>query len=252
MRDAGTGAGESKAVHDGVGVADEAQGLIERGRAALIDGFAEQEDGAAVVRRGGLQLGDCECESIEDRCFLIARLQVVELGGSLVSVGCKGQEQMRLAVEADDGNGVIDVADEGLENDGEILIVGEMARSCASGFNDNGERERLRIRIGYKGEVLLGSVVSEGEVARGEGEDWVAILAFDHGGDFDEGGAYRDRCRGGRGLLRVGDDGDERKRESEDEAHEVIRHLSPDGLPPAAASLSAGTSSLEPLKSRKK
>lgn len=143
MRDGGAGAGESETIHDGVRIADEAQRFIECGGAALIERFAEQKDGAAVVWRRGSQLGNRECESVQDSCSLIAGPQVVELDGGLVDIGRKGQEEMRRAVEADDGNSVLDVADERLKNDTEILIVGEMVGSGASGFDDNGERERL-------------------------------------------------------------------------------------------------------------
>ena len=73
------GAGEGEAVHGGVGVADETQGFAHGSVAVLIDGFAEQEDGMAVVRGLLTKLRDGEGDSIEDGGAVVSRLEVVEL-----------------------------------------------------------------------------------------------------------------------------------------------------------------------------
>ena len=81
MPDSGVRAREGEAVHGGVGVADETQRFFESGVAVLIESFAEEKNGVAVICRLLPQLRDSEGNSVEDGCAVVSGLEIVELSG---------------------------------------------------------------------------------------------------------------------------------------------------------------------------
>lgn len=81
MPDSGVCAREGEAVHGGVGVADETQRFFECGVAVLIESFAEEKNGVAVIWRLLPQLRDSEGNSIEDGGAVVSGLEIVELSG---------------------------------------------------------------------------------------------------------------------------------------------------------------------------
>ena len=133
----GFGAVEADAVDGGIGIADGVERVDEGGVAALVDGFGEQEDGAAVG--GGLlaEHVDGEGDGVEDGGLLVAGIEVVERAGDEFEVGGEAMQQDGRAVKADDGDFVIDVADEVGEHRAEVAVLIEMAGAGASGFNDD-------------------------------------------------------------------------------------------------------------------
>ena len=154
VRDCGTRARKSEAVHGSVCIAEEAQSLVEGCPAALIDSFAEQQNGAPVLRRLRPQLLDGHHEAVQNGGARIARVQISELIGSVISIGRKGQEEMRSTVKTDDGDAVLNVADERVEDGIELTVVAEVTCSSASCFNNDSQREGLRIRVLNKREML--------------------------------------------------------------------------------------------------
>ncbi len=74
----GLAGGEADAVDGGVGVADGAEGFFEGEVAAAVEGFADEEDGAAVF--GGLvaEKVDGEAESVEDGSAVVPEADVVD------------------------------------------------------------------------------------------------------------------------------------------------------------------------------
>jgi hypothetical protein len=104
------GRGESQAVDDSIGVADGAHGLVKLDVAAAIDGFTDEQDGAAELGRLCAQQVDGVVEAIEDSGSVIAGSESVHDVGDIHSRG-EVLHEARLAVEADYGNPVPDIAD---------------------------------------------------------------------------------------------------------------------------------------------
>jgi len=164
-------------------------GVVESGFAALVDGFAEEENGAAIGWRLGAELIDGEADGVEDGGSAVAFFEIGELDGGFVGVGSERLDDMRSAVEGDDGDGVFDVADEGVHDGAESAVIVEMTRAVAAGFDDDGESQRLGVGVVFDADVLRSAVVFEEEVFGAEAEDDVAVAAGDEDGDHDEVGA---------------------------------------------------------------
>ena len=143
---------KAKAVDGGVGVAHQVDGFVERGFAALVDGFAEEKDCAAVTGRLLAELIDGKGYSVENGGAAVAFFEIGELACGCVGVCGEGLDDVRSAVEGDDGDVVFDVADDGVEDGVESAIVVEMARAGAAGFDDDGERERLGVGVFFDGD----------------------------------------------------------------------------------------------------
>lgn len=139
----GFGAVETDAVNGGIGIADGVQCVHEGGMAALIDGFGEQEDGAAVGCGLLAEHIDSECDGIEDGGLLVAGIEVVERAGDEFEVRGEAMQKDGRAVKADDGDLVIDVADKVGEHRTEVAVLIEMAGTGASGFDDDDQSQRL-------------------------------------------------------------------------------------------------------------
>ena len=152
-----------KTVNGGVGVAHQVDGFVESGFAALVDRFAEKKDRAAIA--GGLfaELIDGEGDGVENGGAAVAFFEIARVAGGLVGVRRERQDDVRLAVEADDGDAVFDVADERVQDGVESAIVVEMTRAGAASFDDDGESERLGVGVVLDGDLLRGTVVGEGE-----------------------------------------------------------------------------------------
>jgi hypothetical protein len=211
----GFSGGETDAVDDGVGVADGAESVFERKVAAAVEGFADEKDGAAVV--GGLvaEEVDGEAKGVEDGGSVVAEADVVDgkprsavievmlpraagregLDGVRCCVEVRGKalEECGLAVEGDDGNFVLDVADNGFEHGSKRRSNGgkfvELSCASATDFDDNDQSERLAIRILFEAEFLRDAVVDECEVAGVECEDEIAALVADESGNEYQGRA---------------------------------------------------------------
>src|SRR5581483_1809630 len=135
--DLGLCAGKAERINRGVGVAELVERFGEVDVAALVEGFAEQEDGAAILRRLLAQEVGGEGHGIEDGGAVVAGLDAVELGGDLAQVGGEAVEQFGLTVEVDDGDMVRDVTDDSVEERAEIAVVGQMADAVAADLDDN-------------------------------------------------------------------------------------------------------------------
>jgi len=133
----GLGAVEADAVYGGIGIADGVESIDQGGMAALVDGFGEQEDGAAVG--GGLLAEHVhgERDGVEDGGLLVAGIEVVERARDEFEIGREAMQQDGRTVKADDGDLVIDVADEVGEYRPEVAVLIEMVSSGASGLNDD-------------------------------------------------------------------------------------------------------------------
>src|SRR5579871_5110915 len=131
MLDGGAGAGESEAVDGGVGVAQQVDGVVESGFAALIDGFTEEKNGAAIAWRLRAKLIDREGDGVEDRCATVAFGEIRDFVGRRIGDWRERLDQMWCAVKTDDGDLVFDVADDGVHDGVEGAVVIEMARACA-------------------------------------------------------------------------------------------------------------------------
>ena len=190
--------------------------------AAAVEGFADQENGAAVF--GGLvaQELDGEAQAVEDGGAVVAEADVVdgEGPGAIVEVmltcaswsegadgvgrrvGVRGEvlEERGLAVEGDYGDFVSDIADDRFKHrsesrsDGGELI--ELTCACAADFDDDDESERLATGVLLEYELLRDAVVGKDEVFCGKGVDELSGFAADERGNQDKGGV----CAEGGGL----------------------------------------------------
>lgn len=126
---------------------------------------------------------------------------------------------MRSAVEGDDGNEMIDIAEYGIEDGAQALIVRDVRCAGSSGLDDDGEGERLGAGVVVKGYGLGDAVVGDEEVVRGEFVDVLARFCFDLHGHLHERRA--DGEGGGGRVLRLlgnGESGRKDQRQSEDKA----------------------------------
>ena len=233
MSDCGVGAVKGEAVEGSVGVAEEVDGVVESGFAALVDGFAEKENGAAIAGRLFAELIDGKGYSVEDRGAAVAFGEIGEVACGCIGVCGEGQDDVRSAVEGDDGDVVFDVADDGVKDGIEGAIVVQMAGAGPAGFDDDGESERLGVGVIFDGDFLRRTIVTECEVFDVEAENDVAIVTGDEDGDHDEVGTDGEfdlrgvGLRGGRwgsgllgGCLRDAGGGERRQeRKSEERAH---------------------------------
>lgn len=107
-----------------------------------------------------------------------------------VEIRREALEERWLAIEGDDGNFVLDVADDGFEHgrkrrsDGGEFV--ELAGSCAADLDEDYEGEGFAVRVLFKAEFLWDAVVGESEVAGVESEDEIAGFVADECGNEDE------------------------------------------------------------------
>lgn len=186
MFEGGICAGEGKAVDGGVGVAHQVDGIVERGFAALIDGFAEKQNGAAIAGRLLAELIDGERDGVENGGAAVPFFEIGDSAGGLVGDRREGLDQVWSAVEADDGDAVFDVADDGVHDGVESEVVIEVARACAAGFDNDGESERLSVGVVFDGYRLWRAVIGESEIFGVQSEYNVAVAASDEDRDHDE------------------------------------------------------------------
>src|SRR4029077_15817492 len=125
VRDRRTGAGKGEAVNRRIGVTDEPQRVVQRGLTSLVNRFAKQQDGAAVVWRLRPQLFDGKSDGIQDCRAVVAFGESRERASGVFGVGRKWNDQVRRRVEADQGGMVVDVADQRIERGVESLIIRE-------------------------------------------------------------------------------------------------------------------------------
>ena len=85
---------------------------------------------------------------------------------------------MRRTVEANDGDAVLHAADQRVEDRIQLLVVDEVACSSAASLNDDGQRQRLRIRVLIECEILRYAVVGEQEVVSREFKDHLSSLGL--------------------------------------------------------------------------
>src|ERR1700722_15721314 len=79
--------GKAQAVDDCIGVADGAPGLVELDVAAAVDGFADEQDGAAKLGRLVAQQVDGILEAVEDGGSIIAGSEALHGAGDIPSRG---------------------------------------------------------------------------------------------------------------------------------------------------------------------
>lgn len=141
------------------------------------------------MRRFSAEQGDGEDDGVEDGGAVVAAAEIGELLRDIVSGRGEALDEARCAVKGDESDAVRDVADDGVEDGPELLVVLEVSGAGASGFDDDGEGERTGVGVGYEGDMLRDAVVGELEVGGGEGEDDLAGLGGDQRGDFNEVGS---------------------------------------------------------------
>ncbi len=194
--------------------------------APSVEGFADKEDGAAVLAWLVPEEVDGEAEGVEDGGAVVAEAEVVdgERGGAVVEVMLAGAaggeagdgvcgrvevggevlEKCGLTVEGDDGDFVRDVADDRGEHwsqrgsDGVEFV--EFAGAGPADFDDDDEGERLATGVLLESELLRDSVVGQDEIVRGECEDEIAGLIADESGRENKRRASAEQ-RGFRSLL---------------------------------------------------
>ncbi len=132
----------------------------------------------------------------------IAFVQVCQLPGGIRRVGPKRQQQMRLTVEADHSDAVLDAADQCVDERIQVLIVREMTGSGAARLHANGQRQRLPIGVGIEREMLRYAVVGKEKVVRREFKDHLSRLGLHQGRHLHQGRAYGQRSLAGIALLR--------------------------------------------------
>jgi len=78
---------------------------------------------------------------------------------------------MRRTVEANDCDAVLHASDKGVEDGIQLPVVIEVTCSSATGLNDDGQHQRLRIGIPIECKILRYAVVGEVEIVSREFED---------------------------------------------------------------------------------
>src|SRR5580698_4451168 len=96
--------------------------------------------------------------------------------------GFKGPQQMRLTVEANDGDSMFHAADQRVEDRIQLLIINEVICSSAAGLNDDCQRQRLQISSLIECESLWNAVVGEEEIVSRELKEHLSSLGLDKGG----------------------------------------------------------------------
>ncbi len=141
---------------------------------------------------------------------LLSAMRRLDGVGGEVDVGGEVLHQDGRAIEADDGDVVGHVADDGLDHGREGAVLVQLARAGASALDVDDEGERLAAGVLFEREFLRDAVVGEGEVIGLEGEDEIAGLGAHQRGNEDEGGVRVEGRsllgRSGRGLRE--DEGD--------------------------------------------
>ena len=100
-------------------------------------------------------------------------------------------------------------ADDGIQHRPQIAVVTQVGCTLTSGLHDDGQRQRLRVGIGFQPQQLRNAIVGENEVVGGEREDNLAGLGLHqrrHEHQVRAHGEGRD-LRAGRGwftTLRTG------------------------------------------------
>ena len=191
MGDGGVCAGEREAVERGVGVAQQMDGVVERGFAALIDGFAQKKYGAAIgSAAGGGAVRRRTHTASRMEAPPLPSLRLAQLAETSSVSQVNGTWMTWIAVEGDERDAVFDVADQRVQDRAEFAIVVEVTRAGAAGFDDDGECEWLGVGVFFDGDLLPHAVVREDEIFGVEAEYDVAVAAGDESGDHDEVGAY--------------------------------------------------------------
>lgn len=206
--DLGLCAVESECVDGGVGVAELVECFGKVDVAALVEGFAEEQNGAAVVRRLFAEKVCREGQGVEYRSAVVAGLDAIELGRDLAEVRGEAVEELGFAIEVDERDAMWDVAHDGVEERAEVAVGRQVRDAVTSDLDDDYEREGLRVGVIFELEFLRDAVVFNREVVGLECEDELAGFGFDECGDNDQRGADADGgariCVGCGRCLRVG------------------------------------------------
>ena len=104
---------------------------------------------------------------------------------------------MRYAVEANDGDAVFHVADQRVEDRIELAVVTKMPCSVTPRFDNDRQRQRLRVGVLIKVEVLRYAIVGDEEVVSRESKDYFSPLGLQEYRYFHQSGAH------GQGGLAV-------------------------------------------------
>src|SRR5580704_8878691 len=78
--------------------------------------------------------------------------------------GLKRPQQMRLTVEANDGDSMFHATGQRVEDRIQLLVINEVICSRAASLNDDGQRQRLQVSTLIECESLWYAVVGEDEV----------------------------------------------------------------------------------------
>ena len=93
----------------------------------------------------------------------------------------KGPQQMRLTVEANDGDSMFHAADQRVEDRIQLLVINEVICSRAASLNDDSQRQRLQIGALIECESLWNAVVGEEEVVSREFKHHLSSLGLHEG-----------------------------------------------------------------------
>src|SRR5580693_7738406 len=100
--------------------------------------------------------------------------------------GLKGPQQMRLTVEANDGDSVFHAADQRVEDRIQLLVINEVICSRTASLNDYSQRQRFQISTLIECESLWNAVVGEEEVVSREFKHHLSCLGLHEGGHLHQ------------------------------------------------------------------
>ncbi len=118
-------------------------------------------------------------------------MEAGQLFGGNAGIRGKRREEMRRVVEADDGNAVLHAADQGVNDGIQFPVVSEVPPSGAPCFNDDRQRQRLRVSVLNESEILWYAVVGEAEVVSCESKDHLSCPGLHEDRRLHQSGAHR-------------------------------------------------------------
>ena len=90
----------------------------------------------------------------------------------------KMHEQVWCTVETNQGHSVFHVADQSIKDRVELAVIIKMPCAGASGFNNNGQRKRLRVSVLIECETLRYAIVGDNKVVSRELKDNLSTLGL--------------------------------------------------------------------------
>ena len=175
-------------VHDSVALTDRGDGLFDLHFAAVVAGFADQQQDSQAAIRFLFQQIYLVVHCVEDHGPAVPRLEICEVGGDHTCIPREISGEIHSTVELDHSDSRGSQAKEWVQHRLQPLDTGELIIRAASALDGHDQRNRLPLRRFIKAHFLSRAIVLHDDVLGLESIHDSALLIFDQRWNQHDGG----------------------------------------------------------------